>query len=335
MSDACPLCEAEDGWRARFWAAFPERDGDRAAFPLEVDPPVPSWHMVECAACGAVYPRPHPSAEEIDRYYAEAAEPNEWEMAFYVRKDLTPGALDGEAEMAEQVTRLNGRPGRLLEVGCAAGWQLKAAQEQGWDVYGIEAAPKFSAFVRDHQHLDVFCGRLDDVDPDGLEPFDVVLAFDVFEHLHDPVAALSRLRALVRPCARLLVTTPDISSPVARAWGLSWRQILPSHITYSTPRSMRRVLERTGWRLVRVSEPRWFDPDPARERRNRGREIAKFAARLVLFALVIRPARRWPRLERLPGALTLGRVSWSRFAFAVGDQPVLGDVMLVVAEAVA
>ena len=331
--EACPLCGASAGWTARFWAAFPERDGEQAAFPLGADPPVPSWSMVECHRCAAVHPRPYPTAAEIGSYYASAAEPNDWEVAHYVRKDLTPGALDGEADLADKVTRLHGGPGRMLEVGCAAGWQLRAAQERGWEVHGVEAAPKFSAFARDVQGLDVFAGPLEEVDPAAMGTFDLILALDVFEHLHDPVAALDTLRQLARPGTRLVLSTPDISSRVARFWGLRWRQILPSHINYSTPASMRAVLARTGWRLERRSEPRWFDPDARRQRRNQVREAGKFAARVVLYTTLVRPSQRWPGLKRVPPVLSAGRISWDRFAFSVGDQPVLGDVMLVVARA--
>src|SRR5579862_4863588 len=110
-SDRCPLCGAPGPRKPSFWAAFPERDADRAAFPITASPPVPAWRMAECRVCGAVSPDPYPAAAEIERYYRSAVEPNDWEMQHYVRKDLTPSALEGEADLAEKVTRLRGGPG--------------------------------------------------------------------------------------------------------------------------------------------------------------------------------------------------------------------------------
>ncbi len=294
------MCGTGSAGRSRFWAAFPARAGSRAAFPVGRPAPVPSWHMVECEECGAVSPRPYPTADDIRSYYADALDPSDWEIDHYVQKDLTAGALDGEAAMAEKITRLNGGPGRLLEVGCAAGWQLKAAEGLGWHTQGIEAAPKFSVFARDEQGLEVFAGTLDEADAAQLGTYQVLLGFDVFEHLHDPAAGLMKLRQMARPGSRLLLTTPDISSRLARFWGLSWRQILPSPST--TRRRARGVLARTGWRLVCISEPRYFDPDPRLERRGRRRELAKFGARALLYVALVKPSARWPALKKVPAA---------------------------------
>jgi 2-polyprenyl-3-methyl-5-hydroxy-6-metoxy-1,4-benzoquinol methylase len=318
--------------RPCFFAAFPDRSGELAAFPLSGgQPPVPSWRMTECQQCGVVSPVPYPTADEIDSFYATAEVPNDWEVVHYVRLDLNPKAIAGTEHLADQFTRLLGRPGRLLEVGCASGWVLKASRDLGWTVRGVELAPKFSSFARNELGLDVYEGTVTSIDPDSWPRFDVLAAFDVFEHLQDPVATLQALRGLAAEGAYLLLTTPDVSATISRFWGLRWRQVLPSHINYSTPASMAAVLARSGWALERISEPRYWDPDPGRERSGRFREIAKFLIRTVLYASVVRPGERYPWIRTLPGRLTWGRMDWEQFRFRAGDQPVLGDVMFAVA----
>ena len=208
---------------------------------------------------------------------------------------------------------------------------LKAARDRGWTVRGVELAPKFSSFARNELGLDVYEGAVTSIDPDSWPRFDVLAAFDVFEHLQDPVAALKVLRAIAADGAYLLLTTPDVSATVSRFWGLRWRQVLPSHINYSTPASMAAVLARSGWALERISEPRYWDPDPSRERSGRFREMAKFLVRTVLYVSVVRPGERYPWIRTLPGRLTRGRMDWEQFRFRAGDQPVLGDVMFAVA----
>jgi 2-polyprenyl-3-methyl-5-hydroxy-6-metoxy-1,4-benzoquinol methylase len=287
--------------------------------------------MTECRHCGVVSPVPYPSAEEIASYYTSAITPNDWEEIHYVRLDLNPKAIAGTEHLADQFTRLLGYPGRLLEVGCCSGWVLKAARDRDWTVRGIELAPKFSRFARDTLNLDVFEGAVTGIMPDSWPRYDLIVAFDVFEHLQDPVSDLRMLREVAADGAYLLVTTPNISSLVARFWGLNWRQVLPSHINYSTPASMAAVLARSGWTLERISEPRYWDPDPRREKSGRLVEIGKFVARLVLNVLVVRPSARFPALKSLPARLSRGKLSWDQFMYRVGDQPVLGDVMLVVA----
>ena len=127
---------------------------------------------------------------------------------------------------------------------------------------GVEAAPKFSKFAHEELVLDVFEGFIDQIPTDTWEPFDVIAAFDIFEHLHNPVRDLTILRGLAKLGSYLLITTPNIGSRLARIYGVDWRQVVPSHINYSTPRSMKLALARGGWELERMSEPRYSGPGP-------------------------------------------------------------------------
>lgn len=336
----CVLCGTDSLRRGRFLAAFPDRQGDIAAFPLNARPRVPCWRMTECGNCHAVSPLPYPSPEEIARYYRDKVwsgdwdDQTDWEVTHFVRMDRNLKQLKGTKAQADRLRRLRPRPGRLLEVGCAAGWVLKAVRDHGWEVKGIEAAPKFSSFARDRLHLDIFEGLISDVDPATWPKFDVVALFDTFEHLHDPLSDLTTLRQLATDDARLVITTPNIASLVARFWGLRWRQILPSHINYSTPMGISMLLQRCGWEVEHLSEPRYWDPDRRRELRNHVVEVAKFLGRWVCYLGVVKPSKHITQMRRLPPLLTAGRMSWNDFCYRAGFQPVLGDVMLVVARPV-
>lgn len=326
------MCGFDTLRRGRFFAAFPYRDGDSAAFSLSDDPPpVASWRMTECQRCGVVTPLPYPTVHEINSFYSSQMRPNDWEIENYVRLDLNDKAIAGTRRVAKQITALHGGPGRLLEVGCAAGWILKAAQEVGWTVKGVEGAPKFSDFARNDLGLDIFPGLISEIDCSSWPVFDVIVAFDVFEHLHDPVQDLKVLRKLAAPGASLLVTTPNISSFVARMYGKSWRQVLPSHVNYSTPTSIASVLERAGWKLERISEPRYWDPSVDREASYKKIEFAKFVARMILHHTVMPLGSHSALVRELPTKMTSGRLTWEGLQYRVGDQPGLGDVMFVIA----
>lgn len=328
----CPLCGKTTRRRSKFFEAFPDRAGSAAAFPVSEEPPVPAWLMTECSSCSGVSPFPYPSEDEIAHYYLSAEEPNDWEIEHYVRLDLNPIALRGTEEVADKLSRTRAVPGRYLEVGCASGWILRAMKERGWEAVGIEAAPKFANFARDELGLDVRSGTLDSIDVEALGKFDLMVAFDVVEHLHNPVRDLATLRQAATKDALLVFTTPNIGSICARAYGRKWRQILPSHINFSTKQSAVAMLRRAGWSPSHMSEPRYWDPDPSRERKERRSEFAKFAARIALANLVVRPGRRFPALQRIPEIATRGKLSWKQLEYRIGDQAVLGDVLCVVAE---
>ena len=335
--DACPVC-GHTSFEPQFLAPFPHHSAtERRAFALDEVVDVPTWRIVRCAGCTARYPNPYPSAAEIDRYYASQTEPSDWEWEHYVEVDQHE--RDHWAEFAARVTRLRSRPGRLLEIGCAAGWLLVGARDRGWDVRGIEASPKFSMYARERQGLDVHAGTLADCRPGNAgpdeiadaTPFDVIVSTDVLEHLVDPVEDLRIMRALLAPDGYLVIATLDIGSLSARRYGNDWRQIVVSHIVYWTRPSIRVALDRAGFEVETISDFRWWDPDSRGHRRARRREVAKFAARQLLVWTYQPLARRSPTVRHLPAKLTRGRVGHETLDRKIGDQPVLGDVMLVVA----
>lgn len=335
-SEACPVCRSTD-FTPLFLAPFPEYANDgRRAYELGTRPPVPTWRIVRCNECTAGYPNPYPDAQDIADYYANAVEPNEFEMEHYV--EVSQHERDHWAGFARRVIASKPQPGKLLEVGCAAGWLLVGARDAGWDTYGLEASPKFANYARDQLGLHVHTGTLDDCvggheNPVTLAaPFDIIVLTDVIEHLHDPVKDLRTMRQLLAADGVLVIATLDSLSVSARRYGLAWRQIVVSHIVYWTRPSLRRALADAGF-VVRDMSTFWsWHPEARLERRRRVRHFGKFVARQALVWSYVPVAERSKGVRGLPALLTRGRVDHETLSRKIGDQPTFGDVMLVVAE---
>jgi 2-polyprenyl-3-methyl-5-hydroxy-6-metoxy-1,4-benzoquinol methylase len=110
---------------------------------------------------------------------------------------------------------IDGAPGRVLELGCAAGVFGKALKDRhpGTHVTGIDAGRAAAALAA--SRLDrVICARMEDVDfaREGLRAgeFDLVVAGDILEHLVDPWGMLGRLRGLLAPGGRLVASIPNV-----------------------------------------------------------------------------------------------------------------------------
>ncbi len=68
-------------------------------------------------------------------------------------------------------------------------------------------------------------------------------AFDAFEHVYEPRRFLDAAHALLRPGGVLTITTPDVTSLLARVSGRGWVSFkIPEHVYYWSPATMRRVL---------------------------------------------------------------------------------------------
>lgn len=91
----------------------------------------------------------------------------------------------------------------------------------------------------------------------GEPPFDVVVAGDVLEHLLDPGAVLDRLRPLVKPDGRLLVSLPNVANVTVRLSLLAGRfeygprGILDgTHVRFFTRKTGRRLLASHGFTIL-------------------------------------------------------------------------------------
>jgi 2-polyprenyl-3-methyl-5-hydroxy-6-metoxy-1,4-benzoquinol methylase len=291
---------------------------------------VSTWTIAECPDCSVQSARPRPPRQAIREYYANAEIANDYEMEYYV--EPLAQRKTGDVKLVEQIERLVGTRGRMLEVGPAAGWLLKAARDRGWSVAGIEAAPKFHRYATETLGLPVHLGDVEECYRAVGYAFDVVVIKDTLEHVYDPVSDLALLRSLLKPTGVILIETPNIGALAAKVYGLRWRQIVASHTFYWTKRSLETALNRAGLRARQWSHPRRWDPDPRREMMARVREVIKFVARAFLVVLYVRPSRRWRVLRALPALITKGRLSYPEVRFKVGDQPVIGDVLLCIAE---
>jgi 2-polyprenyl-3-methyl-5-hydroxy-6-metoxy-1,4-benzoquinol methylase len=323
----CPICDATDS-EPRFRVPFPNQHHSlRQGFTLDENPGVPFWTIDRCNNCGLEYAKPRPTKAEIHSFYKSQFEPNEWEKEVYLDRERTAAFRD----LAQGITALNGGPGRVLEIGSAGGWFLKAAQELGWQVNGVEASPKFSKFCIEHNKIPVVEGTSEDVPTEFYGQFDIVAMFDVLEHLQDPLSELKRLHRLVKPGGHIIIATCDIGSACARTYGVNWRQIVVSHTIYWTKKSMRLAMAKAGFSEVTFSEPRYWHPQPAIEMNNKIREVCKLLSRVILFNTYV-PLSKLPVIRQAPSVMTAGKLTHDRLLQKIGDQPVLGDVMLVIAK---
>jgi len=146
-------------------------------------------------------------------------------------------------------------PGRMLEVGCASGAYLASMAAQGWHAEGIEFSEDASAQAR-RAGLAVQTGSLETAVAQK-NSFDLIVAWMVIEHLHQPVRALRKLHEWAKPGAWLCFSVPDAGAAEFRVFGGAWYALhLPNHLYHFTPATIRRLLEQTGWSVERVFHQR-------------------------------------------------------------------------------
>ncbi len=136
--------------------------------------------------------------------------------------------------------------GRMLDVGCGNGATIRAFGQvaPGWTKAGTEFDAKYRREVESIANTEpLYVGPVEDVPG----TFDVITMIHVLEHIVDPVAVLSTLRAKLAPEGLLLIEVPHHP---ANAFEL----LIADHRTHFTADSLTRALVAAGYEIVSVAE---------------------------------------------------------------------------------
>jgi SAM-dependent methyltransferase len=129
----------------------------------------------------------------------------------------------------------------------------------GWSVAGLDPNPGAVGLAR-ARGVPVTEGTITAV---LLEPasLDAITFRLVFEHLHDPVAALHACRRALKPRGTIWIATPNLDSEGHRTFGEHWIHLQPPrHAVMYTPASLARLLSASGFEVVELQgspQARW------------------------------------------------------------------------------
>jgi SAM-dependent methyltransferase len=141
--------------------------------------------------------------------------------------------------------------GRWLDVGCSIGLVVKAANEAGFEGFGIDVEGWGVDYARDQLGLsNIRRGVLEDQKyPDGF--FSVISLYDVIEHVPDLNLFVSELKRILAANGIIDIITPDINHWRVPRDLASWSEIKPSeHLYYFNKPTLARLLERHGLRII-------------------------------------------------------------------------------------
>lgn len=144
----------------------------------------------------------------------------------------------------------------VTEIGCAYGFfgeivlrSFPFLRYEGYDV-----VPEACHHAKHSLNLDVKC--VDFLDVPDASPSDHVFMWDVIEHLNNPQIYLQKINRLLKEQGKIYLTTGDISALLPRLQGRRWRMIHPpSHLHYFSKRTLTLLLEKQGFRVLRVYYP--------------------------------------------------------------------------------
>ena len=177
----------------------------------------------------------------------------------------------GEAKLLRQrgqwyacKLRRHMQPGRLLDVGAAAGFILQGFLDKEWQGDGIEPNVMMANHAKEALHLSVCTTSLEDYENDA--QYDLVSMIQVIAHFFDLRQAMKKASTLTRSGGHLLIETWNYKSLTARFFGKSWHEYSPPSVLHWFSReSLRKLCLQFGFVEVASGRPsKWLKGGHAR-----------------------------------------------------------------------
>ena len=158
----------------------------------------------KCRSCHTAYVWPQPTADELAKFYDR-----------YHLSDDVGGVYDKietrmRLDFARRIDRIRqatkGNAIRLLDVGCAKGFFVKACVDAGIDAEGCDLSASGVEYAKQKLGVKAMVGDLGTL-TDKIEKVDVVSFWATIEHLADPRGMLQSMFEMLKPGGYVFLTT--------------------------------------------------------------------------------------------------------------------------------
>jgi 2-polyprenyl-3-methyl-5-hydroxy-6-metoxy-1,4-benzoquinol methylase len=207
---------------------------------------VEGYQLYQCNFCGAVSPNINTS---IDKILIESVYENEHYRKKFMRETHNQfeyrKSQYGVERYQYSFDRLSlPQNGRVLDLGCGAGYFLSVLADKGIDYKGLEVTEHLVEYCKKYHRLNVEPSKLED---ETDQYYDLITMFDVLEHLSDPVYLLGIIKAKLKKGGYCIAYTPNVHSISYELMGSRQNTLLPfEHLCFFNPQSIDYLANQAG-----------------------------------------------------------------------------------------
>ncbi len=197
-----------------------------------------TFYLVKCGRCGLVFLNPRPQPEFMALHYEEDNyQPHQLaDESFFdkIYKFLRNWNIRYKRYLIERYFRNVS----LLDFGCGSGEFLLAMKNSGWQVSGVESAPKARTITKN-----LMLNVKDNIE--GFDnKFDVITLWHVLEHIYDLHNLIENLKARLKNDGIIVVAAPNLRCIDAQKFGPNWAAYdAPRHLCHFSPKEIYKIFK--------------------------------------------------------------------------------------------
>jgi len=240
---------------------------------------VPKWEKKgfeyeACPQCATVFMNPRPSENLLHHFYKASENYAYWNQYIFPASEVARREsifIPRVDRLTDILVRCGAGRDSILEIGAGFGTFCQEVQARGlFDrVVALEMTPDLAQTCRE-RGLEVVENPIEDFEvAEG--SFDVIVAFEVLEHIHTPKAFLASVARCLRTGGILVLSCPNVEGFDVMVLGTLSDTVDHEHLNYFNPRSLRRLLLRQQFDVKEIVTPGQLDADIVRNKVLEGR----------------------------------------------------------------
>ncbi|MFA5104896.1 MAG: class I SAM-dependent methyltransferase [Candidatus Margulisiibacteriota bacterium] len=204
-----------------------------------------------CGDCGLGFLNDTRTEDEIKEYYAKQYR-REYKpkiKASSDAKDLFDNYAPFQHERLRLIAPFLGKNKKLLEIGCSAGMFLYNVKNKVKEAVGMDFDVSSAAFAQKKCGCKVYTKKLEDT-PLKKKYFDVICAFQVLEHVKEPLKFLLEVKEYLKDDGVLFVEVPNLRDILVSTYDLPFHHgfyFHAAHALYFTKKSLQKLMRKAGF----------------------------------------------------------------------------------------
>jgi SAM-dependent methyltransferase len=223
------------------------------------------FDFAECVECQTLYLSPRPPLDEFERYYSNSPSAQFWVKNFYpvVIESRRNKIFQPNVEKIRSIcNKKKIEVTTIIDVGAGYGIFLEewGKKEPKTKLIGIEPLSDLSEICQS-KGIDVIPSVVEKAG--NLEKkADLVVCFEVIEHVHDPLLFVKVIRKMVAPGGIAVFTGLGVDGfDIQVLWENSKSVFPPHHINFMSVDGFHKLFMRAGFSEVEVMTPGKLDVD--------------------------------------------------------------------------